>query len=195
MKLTNPSDFAIGEGLASPLAALGDVRTGNGFDVHAFTDGDHVWLNGIRIPHAKALSGHSDADVGLHALTDAVLGAIGDGDIGSHFPPSDPRWRGASSDIFLRHAVSLVARRGGAIAHLDVTLMCEAPKVAALREAMRERIAHIAQVDVGRVAVKATTTEGLGFTGRREGIAAMATATVRLPWSQGQSQTTIEVRR
>jgi 2-C-methyl-D-erythritol 4-phosphate cytidylyltransferase/2-C-methyl-D-erythritol 2,4-cyclodiphosphate synthase len=182
MKLTSPADFETGERLLSPLAALGDVRTGTGFDVHAFAAGDHVWLNGIRIPYGRALSGHSDADVGLHALTDAVLGALGEGDIGSHFPPSEPRWKAASSDLFLRHAASLVAARGGAIAHLDVTIICETPKLGVLRQAMRARIAEIAGVDIGRVGVKATTTEGLGFTGRSEGIAASAVATIRLPW-------------
>ncbi|MDQ0393849.1 bifunctional 2-C-methyl-D-erythritol 4-phosphate cytidylyltransferase/2-C-methyl-D-erythritol 2,4-cyclodiphosphate synthase [Labrys monachus] len=183
MKLTTEADFQRAEQAVSPLAALGDVRTGTGFDVHAFTDGDHVWLNGVRIPHEQALKGHSDADVGLHALTDAILGAIGDGDIGSHFPPSDPQWKGASSDRFLAHAAGLVARRGGAIAHLDVTILCEAPKIGPHREAMRARIADIAAIPVDRVGVKATTTESLGFTGRREGIAAMASATVRLPWN------------
>lgn len=183
MKLTTESDFQRAEQAANDLAALGDVRTGTGFDVHAFDEGDHVWLNGVKIPHERALKGHSDADVGLHALTDAILGAIGDGDIGSHFPPSDPQWKGASSDRFLAHAVGLVRARGGAIAHLDVTLLCEAPKVGPHRDAMRARIAEIAGIAVDRVGVKATTTEGLGFTGRREGIAAMASATVRLPWS------------
>ncbi|MFT4134624.1 bifunctional 2-C-methyl-D-erythritol 4-phosphate cytidylyltransferase/2-C-methyl-D-erythritol 2,4-cyclodiphosphate synthase [Labrys sp. (in: a-proteobacteria)] len=182
MKLTTESDFQRAEQAANDLAALGDIRTGTGFDVHAFDEGDHVWLNGVKIPHERALKGHSDADVGLHALTDAILGAIGDGDIGSHFPPSDPQWKGASSDRFLAHAVGLVRARGGAIAHLDVTLLCEAPKVGPHRDAMRARIAEIAGIAVDRVGVKATTTEGLGFTGRREGIAAMASATVRLPW-------------
>jgi len=182
MKITAPDDFDAAERTLAPLARLGDVRTGTGFDVHAFTEGDHVWLNGVRIMHDRALMGHSDADVGLHALTDAILGAIGDGDIGSHFPPSDPQWRGAASDRFLKHAADLVARRGGAIAHLDVTLLCEAPKIGPHREAMRARIAAITGIDIGRVGVKATTTEQLGFTGRREGIAAMANATIRLPW-------------
>jgi 2-C-methyl-D-erythritol 4-phosphate cytidylyltransferase / 2-C-methyl-D-erythritol 2,4-cyclodiphosphate synthase len=182
MKLTHAADFSAGERLSSRLASLGDIRTGNGFDVHAFTDGDHVWLNGLKIPHDRALSGHSDADVGLHALTDAILGAIGEGDIGSHFPPSDERWRGAPSEGFLRHAVALVTARGGAIANLDVTILCEAPKIGPLREGMRRRIAAIASVEIERVGVKATTTEKLGFLGRCEGIAAMAVATVRLPW-------------
>ena len=138
-------------------------------------------LCGVRVPHSAALSGHSDADVGLHALTDAVLGAIGAADIGAHFPPSDPRWRGAPSDAFLRHAIALVGAENGVIAHLDVTLVCEAPKIGPHRDAMVARIAGIAGIGAGRVSVKATTTEGLGFAGRREGIAAYATATVRLP--------------
>jgi 2-C-methyl-D-erythritol 4-phosphate cytidylyltransferase/2-C-methyl-D-erythritol 2,4-cyclodiphosphate synthase len=182
MKLTTEADFTLGEAIVSPLAALGDVRTGNGFDVHAVCPGDHVWLNGVRIPHTHGLSGHSDADVGLHALTDAVLGALAEGDIGTHFPPSDPRWRGARSERFLRHAVDLVRRRGGRLAHLDVTLLCEAPKIGPHREAMRATIAAIAGIDPGRVGIQATTMERLGFLGRGEGIAAMATATVRLPW-------------
>ena len=182
MKLTAEGDFEAGERLLAPLASLGDLRTGTGFDVHAFAPGDHVWLNGVQLPHERGLSGHSDADVGLHALTDAVLGAIAEGDIGSHFPPSDPQWRGASSDRFLAHAVALVRRRGGAVAHLDVTILCESPRIGPHRDAMRRRIAEIAGIDIGRVGVKATTTEGLGFTGRREGIAAMAVASVRLPW-------------
>jgi 2-C-methyl-D-erythritol 4-phosphate cytidylyltransferase/2-C-methyl-D-erythritol 2,4-cyclodiphosphate synthase len=181
MKLTSPDDLGRAETAASPFTTLPDVRVGQGFDVHAFCPGDHVWLNGIRIPFEKALAGHSDADVGLHALTDAILGALADGDIGSHFPPSDPRWRGMASEHFLRHAVARVAARGGLLAHLDVTLLCEAPRIGSLREVMRDRIAEIAGIDPDRVGVKATTTEKLGFTGRGEGIAAMATATVRLP--------------
>jgi 2-C-methyl-D-erythritol 4-phosphate cytidylyltransferase/2-C-methyl-D-erythritol 2,4-cyclodiphosphate synthase len=157
-----------------------DVRTGQGFDVHRFAPGDHVWLCGVKIPHSQALAGHSDADVGLHALTDALLGAIGEGDIGAHFPDTDPRWKGAPSHIFLADAVRRVRTRGGAIANVDVTLLCEAPRVAPHREAMRTRMAGILGIETGRVAVKATTTEGLGFTGRREGIAALATATVVL---------------
>jgi 2-C-methyl-D-erythritol 4-phosphate cytidylyltransferase/2-C-methyl-D-erythritol 2,4-cyclodiphosphate synthase len=182
VKLTSPTDFDAAERQVSLIAALGDLRTGTGFDVHAFEDGDHVWLNGIKVPHEKSLKGHSDADVGLHAITDAILGAIGEGDIGSHFPPGDERWQGAASEAFLRNAVELVARRGGAIANLDVTLLCEAPRIGPYREAMRQRIATIAGIAIERVGVKATTTEGLGFTGRREGIAAMALATIRLPW-------------
>ena len=156
-------------------------RVGFGFDVHAFCAGDHVMLCGVRIPHEKALEGHSDADVGLHALTDALLGAIGDGDIGSHFPPSDPQWRNADSADFLGHAGTLIADRDGAIANVDVTLICESPKIGPHREAMRQRIAEILSLELSRVSVKATTTEGLGFTGRREGIAAQAVASVMLP--------------
>ena len=157
-----------------------DVRTGQGFDVHRFTAGDHVWLCGVSIPHTHALLGHSDADVALHALTDALLGAIGDGDIGQHFPDSDIRWKGAPSHLFLTEAARRVGARGGTICNVDVTLLCEAPKIAPHREAMRRRIAEILAIDSSRVGVKATTTEGLGFTGRREGIAALATATVLL---------------
>jgi len=181
VKLTTNDDFARAE--ISRAAALADLRTGNGFDVHAFADGDHVMLAGIRIPHSRGVTGHSDADVALHALVDAILGALAEGDIGQHFPPSDPQWRGASSDRFLAFACERVRARGGMIAHLDVTIVCEAPKISPHRDAMRARIAAIAGIAVSRVAVKATTSERLGFTGRGEGIAAMATATVRLPWS------------
>jgi 2-C-methyl-D-erythritol 4-phosphate cytidylyltransferase/2-C-methyl-D-erythritol 2,4-cyclodiphosphate synthase len=181
IKITAAGDFARAEALH--LAALGDVRTGSGYDVHAFGPGDHVTLGGLCIAHAQGLTGHSDADVVLHALTDAVLGALADGDIGSHFPPSDPQWRGASSDRFLTFAAEQVKSRGGCIAHLDVTIVCEAPRIGPHRDAMRERIAAMAGVDPGRVAVKATTSERLGFTGRGEGIAASAVATIRLPWS------------
>lgn len=158
-----------------------ETRVGQGYDVHAFAPGDAVWLGGLKIPHNRRLEGHSDADVVLHALADAIYGALGDGDIGAHFPPSDAKWRGAESHIFLAHAASRVRSRDGAIAHLDVTLICEEPKVGPHRAAMRARIAEIAGVTLDRVAVKATTSEGLGFTGRREGIACMALATVRLP--------------
>jgi 2-C-methyl-D-erythritol 4-phosphate cytidylyltransferase/2-C-methyl-D-erythritol 2,4-cyclodiphosphate synthase len=181
-KMTTADDFARAEAMASLGSSLGDVRTGNGFDVHAFGDGDHVVIGGVRIPHERALTGHSDADVGLHALTDAILGALADGDIGSHFPPSDPQWLGAASDQFLSYAAARVAARGGVIAHLDLTIVCEQPKIGPHREAMRARIAQIAGIAVDRVAVKGTTSERLGFTGRGEGIAAYATATVRLPW-------------
>ena len=181
VKLTTNDDFARAEMLRH--SALADVRTGNGFDVHAFADGDHVMLGGVRIPHSRGVTGHSDADVALHALVDAILGALAEGDIGQHFPPSDPQWKGASSDRFLAFACERVRARGGIIANLDVTVVCEAPRVSPHRDAMRERIAAIAGVSVSRVAIKATTSEKLGFTGRGEGIVAMATATVRLPWS------------
>jgi 2-C-methyl-D-erythritol 4-phosphate cytidylyltransferase / 2-C-methyl-D-erythritol 2,4-cyclodiphosphate synthase len=160
-----------------------ETRTAFGFDVHGFGPGNAVMLGGVAIPHAQALAGHSDADVALHALTDAVLGTIGAGDIGKHFPPSDPQWRGAASDRFLRHAVGLVEAAGGRIVHLDLTLICEAPRIGPHREAMVESIARIAGVARDRVSVKATTTEGLGFTGRGEGIAAQAVATVEVPSS------------
>jgi 2-C-methyl-D-erythritol 4-phosphate cytidylyltransferase / 2-C-methyl-D-erythritol 2,4-cyclodiphosphate synthase len=180
MKVTTTRDLAEAEARLRDEA--GDVRVGQGFDVHAFVAGDHVWLGGVRIPHSLALSGHSDADVALHALTDALLGAIGEGDIGAHFPPSDPQWRGAESRLFLEDAVRRVRARGGIVANLDATLICEAPKVGPHREAMRARIAAIAGIAIGRVGVKATTSERLGFTGRGEGIACLASATVRLPW-------------
>ena len=179
MKVTTMDDFSAAE--ARLTEALADVRVGQGFDVHAFAAGDHVWLGGVRIPHDQTLAGHSDADVCLHALADALYGALGDGDIGAHFPPSDPRWRGAASSIFLADAVSRVRARGGIVAHLDATLVCEAPKIGPHREAMRARISEIAGVTLDRVAVKATTSEGLGFAGRREGIACLAVATIRLP--------------
>jgi 2-C-methyl-D-erythritol 4-phosphate cytidylyltransferase/2-C-methyl-D-erythritol 2,4-cyclodiphosphate synthase len=181
VKLTTSDDFARAE--AERLSALADVRAGSGFDVHSFGDGDHVMLGGVRIPHTHGVVGHSDADVALHALTDAVLGALADGDIGHHFPPSDPQWRGASSDRFLAFAIERVRARGGIVAHLDVTVVCEAPRVGPHRDAIRASIAGIADVAIERVAVKATTSETLGFTGRREGLVAMATATIRLPWS------------
>lgn len=181
IKLTTAEDFMRAEAMLRDR--LTDIRTGMGFDVHAFGPGNHVTLGGIAIPHDRGLSGHSDADVVLHALVDAILGALAEGDIGAHFPPSDPQWRGAASEVFLRFAVERVTMRGGVIAHLDVTLVCETPKIGPHRDAMRARIAGIAGIDPGRVAVKATTSEGLGFTGRREGIVAYATATVRLPAS------------
>ena len=178
-KVTTMPDFAAAEARLSGHAA--ETRVGQGFDVHAFTEGDHVWLCGVRVPHTHALAGHSDADVALHALADALYGALAEGDIGAHFPPSDPQWKGAPSHVFLAHAAERVRARGGIVVHLDATLVCEAPKVGPHREAMRARVAEIAGVDVARVSVKATTTERLGFTGRREGIACLATATVRLP--------------
>lgn len=179
MKVTLPQDFEMAERMLDWVSV-----SGSGYDVHRFGPGDHVWLCGVPVPHEAGLLGHSDADVGLHALTDAILGALGDGDIGAHFPPSDPRWKGASSDRFLAHAASLVAAAGGRILHCDVTLICEAPKVGPHRDRMLARIGEILGDHRPRVSVKATTTEGLGFTGRREGIAAQATATIRLPgWS------------
>lgn len=191
MKLTTPEDFVREEARLASL--LGDIRTGTGYDVHAFGEGDHLMICGVRVPHAKGFLAHSDGDVGLHALVDAILGALADGDIGSHFPPSDPTWKGASSDRFLKYAVDRVTARGGRIANLEVTLICERPKIGPLRDVMRARIAEIAGLDISRVAVKATTSEKLGFTGREEGIAATASATIRLPWtdqgspSQGRS--------
>jgi 2-C-methyl-D-erythritol 4-phosphate cytidylyltransferase/2-C-methyl-D-erythritol 2,4-cyclodiphosphate synthase len=178
MKLTYPEDFAMAEALAG-AARMG--RTGAGFDVHRFGPGDAVWLCGVRIAHPAGLVGHSDADAGLHALTDAVLGAIGAGDIGDHFPPDDRRWKDASSDRFLVHAVSLVRARGGEVLNADVTLVCEAPKIKPHREAMRARVAELLGVSADRVSIKATTTEGLGFTGRGEGLAAQAVVSLELP--------------
>jgi 2-C-methyl-D-erythritol 4-phosphate cytidylyltransferase / 2-C-methyl-D-erythritol 2,4-cyclodiphosphate synthase len=182
VKMTTPQDFIRAERDAH--VALADVRTGIGYDIHAFdSGGDHVWLGGIKIPHAKKLAGHSDADVALHALTDAILGALADGDIGVHFPPSDEKWRGASSDKFLSFAVERVKARGGMVSHLDVAIVCEAPKINPRRDEMRARIAEIAGIAIDRVGVKATTNEKLGALGRAEGIAAYATATIRLPWT------------
>ncbi len=178
MKLTYAEDFPMAERLAG-AARL--VRTGFGYDAHRFGPGEAVWLCGVRIAHNRALVGHSDADAGLHALTDALLGAIGAGDIGDHFPPSDPQWRGAASDLFLRHALSLVQARGGRVVNVDVTLVCERPKIKLHRDAMRARLAEILELPLDRVSVKATTTEGMGFTGREEGLAAQAVATVETP--------------
>lgn len=174
-KLTTMEDFAMAE------AALAETRIGSGFDVHRFGPGDHVMICGIRVPHERTLVGHSDADVGLHALTDALLGALAAGDIGSHFPPTDPRWKGVSSDVFLAHARDLASQAGARIVNVDVTLICEAPKVGPHRDAMRSRIAEIMEISPQRVAVKATTSEGLGFTGRGEGIAAQASVAVKMP--------------
>jgi 2-C-methyl-D-erythritol 4-phosphate cytidylyltransferase/2-C-methyl-D-erythritol 2,4-cyclodiphosphate synthase len=178
MKLTYAEDFLLAEQLA---ASRRIVRTGLGVDAHRFGKGKAVWLCGIRIEHDLGLVGHSDADAGLHALTDAVLGAIGEGDIGEHFPPSDPRWKGASSDQFLRHAVSLMAAQGGRVLNADITLICERPKIGPHRDAMRGRIADLLGVPISRVSVKATTTEGMGFTGREEGIMAQAVVSVETP--------------
>jgi 2-C-methyl-D-erythritol 4-phosphate cytidylyltransferase/2-C-methyl-D-erythritol 2,4-cyclodiphosphate synthase len=179
IKVTTRADFCAAE--ARIIGAANETRVGQGFDVHAFAPGDHLWLCGVRIPHSQSLSGHSDADAGLHALADAIYGALAEGDIGVHFPPSDPRWKGAASKLFFAHAAERVRARGGFIVHLDATLICEGPKIGPWRKTMRESVAAIASIDPARVSVKATTTEGLGFAGRREGIACLATATLRLP--------------
>lgn len=177
-KVTHPADFAAAE---ARRAAVLISRSASGYDVHRLEAGEELWLGGVLIPHDKGLSGHSDADVALHAITDALLGTIAAGDIGSHFPPSDPQWKGAASDQFLAHAASLVAGRGGIIDFVDLTIICEAPKIGPHREFIRMRIADILRLDASQVSVKATTTERLGFTGRGEGIAAQAVATVRVP--------------
>ena len=173
IKITTREDLD----MARARLGLPDIRTGNGYDVHRLAPGDHLWLCGVRIEHDRQLLGHSDADVGLHALTDALLATVAQGDIGSHFPPSDPQWKGASSDRFLAHAARLVREAGGRISHLDATLICEEPKVGPHRDAMRARIAEIVGIDMSRISVKATTNEGIGFIGRGEGISAIATAT------------------
>jgi 2-C-methyl-D-erythritol 4-phosphate cytidylyltransferase/2-C-methyl-D-erythritol 2,4-cyclodiphosphate synthase len=178
-KITTQDDLQRAERMAK--AMTGETRIGTGFDVHAFGDGNKVILCGIEIPHDRALEGHSDADVAFHAVTDALLGAIAEGDIGSHFPPSDPQWRGAPSRVFLEHAASLVTGRNGSIGNIDLTIICEAPKVGPHRDAMRQSLSEILNIEPGRISVKATTTEKLGFTGRGEGIAAQAAVTVRLP--------------
>ncbi len=178
MKITTPADFSAAERL---LATAAETRAGHGFDVHSFGPGKSVWLCGVEIPHDQSLTGHSDADVALHALTDALLGTIGDGDIGQHFPPSDPKWKGASSDRFLADAVRRVKERGGRIVNVDVTIVCEAPKIGPHRVAMQARVAEIAGISADRVGIKATTNEKMGFVGRGEGIVAMAIATVVLP--------------
>lgn len=176
LKLTFAADFARAERILKGRSM--DIRVGNGFDVHAFGPGDHVCLCGVRLPHGKGLVGHSDADVGMHALTDAIYGALAEGDIGQHFPPSDPQWKGAESHIFLRHAANRAAQRGFAIAHADVTLICERPKIGPHAGSMRAALAAIMGIAPDRISVKATTSERLGFTGREEGIAALATATL-----------------
>jgi 2-C-methyl-D-erythritol 4-phosphate cytidylyltransferase / 2-C-methyl-D-erythritol 2,4-cyclodiphosphate synthase len=182
-KLTSAEDLMSADELLQLRAAhaAGAVRVGSGYDVHAFGPGDAVVLCGVRIPHPKKLVGHSDADVGLHALTDALLGTIADGDIGVHFPPADDRWRGAPSELFLKDAAAKLKARGGEIVHVDLTFLCEAPRIGPHREAMRARLAEMLGLALRQISIKATTNEGLGFIGRGEGIAAMATATVRLP--------------
>lgn len=179
LKVTTVEDLARAEAFLAER--LSDLRVGWGFDVHRFGAGERVMLCGIAVPHAAALTGHSDADVGLHALVDALLGALGQGDIGTHFPADDPQWRGADSASFARRALELVREAGGVIAHIDITLFCERPRIGPHREAMIARVAEILELAPGRVSVKATTTDGLGFLGRAEGIAAQATATLRLP--------------
>jgi 2-C-methyl-D-erythritol 4-phosphate cytidylyltransferase/2-C-methyl-D-erythritol 2,4-cyclodiphosphate synthase len=178
-KITTEADLARAQ--AQRFSAHADLRVGTGFDVHRLGPGDGVWLCGVKLPFDQALVGHSDADVAIHALVDALLGALGDGDIGAHFPPSDARWKGAASSRFLRHAASLVSARGGAIRHVDVTIVCERPKIGPHRAALRANLAQLLGLPEGRVSVKASTTEGLGFTGRGEGIAAQAVATIALP--------------
>lgn len=176
LKLTFPQDFARAENILKGRQM--DIRLGNGFDVHAFCEGDHVWLCGVKVPHGRGLLGHSDADVGMHALTDAIYGALALGDIGTHFPPSDPQWKGAASHIFLAHAITAARDRGFHLANADVTLICERPKVGPHALAMRQALAEILGAEIDRISVKATTSEKLGFTGREEGIAALATATL-----------------
>ncbi|WP_299191117.1 bifunctional 2-C-methyl-D-erythritol 4-phosphate cytidylyltransferase/2-C-methyl-D-erythritol 2,4-cyclodiphosphate synthase [uncultured Litoreibacter sp.] len=176
LKITTPNDFA--RAAKRLETSIMDVRTGNGFDVHRFGEGAHVMLCGVSIPHDRGLQGHSDADVGLHTITDAIYGALAEGDIGQHFPPSDPQWKGAESHIFLTHAVELAATRGFAITHVDCTLICEFPKIGPHTSTMRAKLQELLNIDVDRISVKATTSERLGFTGRGEGIACMATATL-----------------
>jgi len=178
MKITSPDDMTRAE---KRMGQTMDIRTGNGYDVHRFGAGDHVWLCGVKVEHDRSLQGHSDADVGMHAITDAIYGALGAGDIGQHFPPSDAQWKGAKSDIFLRHAVDLATSRGFKISNVDCTLVCEYPKIGPHQNAMKEALCHIMSLPVDRISVKATTSEQLGFTGRREGIAAIATTTLVKP--------------
>lgn len=176
LKLTYPADFARAEAILKRRSM--DIRLGNGFDVHAFTAGDHVWLCGVKVPHGRGLLGHSDADVGMHALTDAIYGALAMGDIGQHFPPSDPQWRGAASRIFLHHSMDCARQKGYQLANCDITLICEHPKIGPHCAAMRRALSEIMGIEMERISVKATTSERLGFTGREEGIAALATATL-----------------
>lgn len=180
IKLTLPEDFARAERLIGGEVP-NETRVGQGFDVHAFGPGNHVMLGGVRIPHESGLVGHSDADVALHAICDAIYGALGAGDIGTHFPPSDPQWRGAPSSTFLRHAAQLVTDRGGRVVNLDLTIVCETPRIGPHAEAMRQAIAATCGIDPSRIAIKATTSERLGFTGRGEGIMALASASIELP--------------
>ena len=179
LKLTHAEDFARAERLLGGSEM--ETRVGTGFDVHPFEAGDAVWLGGVKIAHTSRLQGHSDADAALHALTDAIYGALGEGDIGTFFPPSDPQWKGAASSVFLRHAAGLVVARGGRIVNLDLTIVCEAPRIAPHVPAMKSAIALTCGIAASRIAVKATTSEKLGFTGRREGLMALGTATVEVP--------------
>ena len=181
IKLTWPGDFARAERIIGMRDVGLDVRLGNGFDVHAFCEGDHVTLCGVRVAHGRGLLGHSDADVAMHALTDAIYGALAEGDIGRHFPPSDAQWKGAASRIFLAHAARLAAERGYRMSNVDVTIICEEPKIGPYAGAMQAELARVLDLDGGRISIKATTSEGLGFTGRREGIAALASATLVKP--------------
>ena len=183
-KVTTRADFERAEHMMAEQRAATpfEYRTGSGYDVHRLIEGDGVWLCGVKVPHDMKLEGHSDADVAMHALTDAILGAIAAQDIGAHFPPSDPQWRGADSALFLRHALALLASRRGRLANADITIIAEAPKIAPHVPAMRNRLSEILGIKGDRIGIKATTSERLGFTGRREGLVAMATATVRLPW-------------
>ena len=176
VKITSAQDMA--QTQEKFVMSTPDIRVGHGHDTHQFVEGDHIWLCGVKLPHDKSLSGHSDADVGLHALTDALLAAVADGDIGSHFPPSDAKWKGASSDQFLAHAVSRVTAAGGRITHMDVTMVCEAPKIGPHRDTMRHAISEISGIELSRISVKATTNEKIGFVGRNEGMVALATVTV-----------------
>jgi 2-C-methyl-D-erythritol 4-phosphate cytidylyltransferase/2-C-methyl-D-erythritol 2,4-cyclodiphosphate synthase len=179
IKITHPEDFARAERMLGGAAM--ETRIGSGFDVHPFEPGDTVWLGGVAIPHTAKLKGHSDADAALHALCDAIYGALGAGDIGTHFPPSDPQWKGAPSSTFLKHAAAMVAERGGRVVNLDLTIVCERPRIGPHVAAMKAAIAEVCGIGEGRVAIKATTSEQLGFTGREEGLVAMATASIELP--------------
>lgn len=184
IKITTREDLAMADARLNAASASLETRTATGYDIHRFTDGDHVWLGGVKIPHAQRLDGHSDADVVLHALTDALLGTIGEGDIGQHFPPSDPQWKGAASILFLKDAARRVAERGGRIVNVDMTILAEAPKIGPHRAAMQATIGAALNLPADRIGIKATTMEGLGAVGRREGIAAMATASVEVPRSE-----------
>ena len=181
LKITHPADFARAERILGARGQAMDVRLGNGFDVHRFGPGDHVWLGGVKIAHDRALVGHSDADVAIHAICDAIYGALGAGDIGQHFPPSDPQWRGAPSRVFLAHAAALARESGWRIGNVDVSIICERPRIGPHADAMRATLAEVLGLDPSAIGIKATTSEGLGFTGREEGIVALATAALIRP--------------